>query len=182
MKVVACAMVGLVLLVVSLGTIVAGVSSPAKRPREMPEGFRQLYVAAAESCPGLPAEVLMGIGDIESGHGANPGPSSAGAIGPMQFMPETWAEYGLDVDGDGVADPWDEADAIYGAARMLCANGAGNLETLVAAIGRYNPGDPSYPATILDAAVAYAAESPLPVTDEGGSVEGTLLPAGSPAP
>jgi membrane-bound lytic murein transglycosylase B len=81
-----------------------------------------------------------------------------------------------------VADPWDEADAIYGAARMLCANGAGNPETLVAAIGRYNPGDPSYPATILDAAVAYAAESPLPVPGEGGSVVGTLVPAGSPAP
>jgi membrane-bound lytic murein transglycosylase B len=180
-KVLACAVVGLLLLAVSLGTIVAGASWPAESPGELPDDLRLLYVAAAGTCPGLPAEVLMGIGAIESGHGANPGPSSAGAIGPMQFMPTTWAEYGVDADADGRADPWNATDAIYGAARMLCANGAGDPKTLRAAIARYNPGDPSYPATILDAALGYAADRPPPEPGEEGDGKGTLVPPGGPA-
>jgi murein DD-endopeptidase MepM/ murein hydrolase activator NlpD len=51
------------------------------------------------------------------------GPSSAGAIGWMQFMPSTWLRWGLDADGDGIADPWRAADAIYAAARYLAASG-----------------------------------------------------------
>src|SRR5437763_3950942 len=51
------------------------------------------------------------------------GPSSAGAIGWMQFMPSTWLRWGVDADGDGVSDPWRAADAIYAAARYLAASG-----------------------------------------------------------
>jgi membrane-bound lytic murein transglycosylase B len=176
-KLVACAGAGLLLLVVSVGTIALGTASRTGPLRTMPEPYRQLYVAAAKTCPGLPAEVLMGIGSVESAHGVYPGPSSAGAIGPMQFMPATWDEYGVDADGDGVADPWNQADAIYGAARMLCANGAGNPTTLLAAIGRYNPGDSSYAVAVLDAAMAYAAESPA---DKTGAVEDPPSAVGSP--
>ena len=45
-------------------------------------------------CPGLSWTVLAAIGQIESGDGANEGPSSAGALGPMQFMPSTWRIWG----------------------------------------------------------------------------------------
>jgi murein DD-endopeptidase MepM/ murein hydrolase activator NlpD len=51
------------------------------------------------------------------------GPSSAGAIGWMQFMPSTWERWGVDANGDGVADPWSPDDAIAAAARYLAASG-----------------------------------------------------------
>ena len=51
------------------------------------------------------------------------GPSSAGAIGWMQFMPSTWERWGVDADGDGIANPWSPEDAIAAAARYLAASG-----------------------------------------------------------
>lgn len=45
------------------------------------------------------------------------------AVGPMQFIASTWAQWGSDGDGDGVADPQDINDAAYSAARYLCAGG-----------------------------------------------------------
>ena len=68
--------------------------------------------------------VLAAINKIESGFGQNLGPSSAGAIGWMQFMPATWATYGVDADGDGRRDPADADDAIHAAGRYLHASGA----------------------------------------------------------
>ena len=67
---------------------------------------------------------LAAIAKVESGFGENMGPSSAGAIGWMQFMPATWAHYGVDANGDGRRDPYTASDAIYSAARYLRASGA----------------------------------------------------------
>jgi murein DD-endopeptidase MepM/ murein hydrolase activator NlpD len=72
---------------------------------------------------GIPWSVLASINKIESNFGRNMGPSSAGAIGWMQFMPSTWLRWGLDANGDGIADPWNPDDAIYSAARYLAASG-----------------------------------------------------------
>src|SRR5213592_3261478 len=66
----------------------------------IPPGYLRLYHDAGASFS-LDWAVLAAIGFIESGHGLNMGPSSAGALGPMQFMPGTWERYGLDGDGDG---------------------------------------------------------------------------------
>ena len=54
----------------------------------------------------IPWQVLAAINKVESNFGRNMGPSSAGAIGWMQFMPDTWARWGVDANGDGIADPW----------------------------------------------------------------------------
>jgi hypothetical protein len=68
--------------------------------------------------------ILAAINFVETDFGANMGPSSAGALGWMQFLPESWAAYGVDADGDGVRDPADPWDAIFAAARLLRASGA----------------------------------------------------------
>ena len=72
---------------------------------------------------GIPWQVLAAINKVESNFGRNMGPSSAGAIGWMQFMPSTWLRWGTDANGDGVADPWNPDDAIFSAARYLAAAG-----------------------------------------------------------
>jgi len=74
---------------------------------------------------GVPWQVLAAINKIESNFGTNMGPSSAGAIGWMQFMPSTWERWGVDADGDGIANPWSPEDAIAAAARYLAASGGG---------------------------------------------------------
>ena len=107
------------------------------QPLGMSQEFSDLYHAAATTCPGLSWTVLAAIGQVETGHGRNKNTSSAGAQGPMQFMPATWAAYGVDGNSDGVTDILNPADAIYGAARYLCANGAGR-GNLAGAIFRYN--------------------------------------------
>lgn len=45
------------------------------------------------------------------------------AVGPLQFLPTTWALHGADGDGDGVRDPHQIDDAARGAAAYLCADG-----------------------------------------------------------
>jgi len=91
-----------------------------------PTNYLQLFQeSAAQYCPGLSWTVLAAIGQIESGDGQNVGPSTAGALGPMQFLPSTWSTWGIDGFGDtGPPDIMNPFDAVPAAARMLCADGA----------------------------------------------------------
>ena len=111
----------------------------------VPAGWELLDQNAAATCPGLPWSVLAAIGRVESDSGRSTAPgvtigaNAAGAEGPMQFEPATFAQYG--VVGPGGADPpspYDPADAIYSAAKLLCGDGAAQPSTLFAAIGAYN--------------------------------------------
>ncbi|MEV4009575.1 lytic transglycosylase domain-containing protein [Nonomuraea angiospora] len=121
-----------------------------------PGSYLDLYKASATRCPGLSWTVLAAIGQVESSHGRNNGPSSAGALGPMQFMPATWKHYGVDGDGDGKADIWSPYDAVPGAANYLCANGAGQGgEKLRKAIWFYNHSW-DYVNKVMGIAQAYA--------------------------
>jgi hypothetical protein len=88
---------------------------------------------------GVPWQVLAGINEIETDFGRNLSVSSAGAVGWMQFLPSTWAKYGLDADGRGTANPYDPVDAIFSAARYLAAaGGAGNLPKAIWAYNHAN--------------------------------------------
>ena len=90
----------------------------------------------AGSAYGVPWQVLGAINKIESDFGRNMGPSSAGAIGWMQFIPSTWLRWGMDANGDGLANPWNPEDAVYSAARYLAA--AGGREDIARAVFAYN--------------------------------------------
>ena len=68
--------------------------------------------------------ILAAINWVETGFGTNLGVSSAEAEGWMQFIPSSWATYGVDANGDGVKDPYNPWDAIFAAARLLRASGA----------------------------------------------------------
>jgi peptidoglycan hydrolase CwlO-like protein len=87
--------------------------------------YMDLYRASARDYGfGQDWYVLAAVGEVESGHGRNMGPSSAGAMGPMQFLPSTWETSGVDGDGDGVANILDPEDAIPAAAGYLRDGGA----------------------------------------------------------
>lgn len=89
--------------------------------------YKKLYEKAAEKYGfGEDWYVVAAVGKVESDHGQNMGPSSAGALGPMQFMPSTWKSYGLDANDDGQANIMDPEDAIPAAARYLKVGGAPN--------------------------------------------------------
>jgi membrane-bound lytic murein transglycosylase B len=100
------------------------------------------------------AAVLASINGIESAFGSNMGPSSAGAIGWMQFLPSTWEAYGVDANGDGVRDPYNPEDAIFAAASYLSA--AGMPADTYSAIFAYNHAD-WYVAEVLAGAACYGS-------------------------
>jgi cell wall-associated NlpC family hydrolase len=176
MKAAAAGAAGLVLTMVLIAASVGGVaasllgsggggSSPSTTAvAEIPTDYLALYMLAAQTCPGLDWTVLAGIGKVETDHGqstlpgVHSGANSAGAEGPMQFLPATFAEYDQPIPPDGAnpPSPYDPADAIYATARMLCANGAANGADLHDAIFAYNHTD-SYVAAVLTAAQTYAA-------------------------
>lgn len=85
----------------------------------------------AEAAHGVPWQYLAAVHLTETRMGRLRGTSTAGAQGPMQFIPSTWAAY-------GAGDINDDRDAILAAANYLAANGGarGDLDN---ALYRYNP-------------------------------------------
>ena len=126
---------------------------------------------AAGAAYGVPWEVLGAINKIESNFGRNMGPSSAGAVGWMQFMPSTWARWGMDADRDGIANPWVPEDAIYSAARYLAAAGA--QEDLYRGIFAYNHAD-WYVRDVLELAQVFAGGGGFDPTLSAGA-DGSAL-------
>lgn len=173
-KVVAVAVAGMVLvasgLVMVVGILVgsgaaapspegagSGTAVPAPRPAvpAVPALWLELYQQAAATCPGLPWSVLAAVGTVESRSGQSTAPgvwsgaNAAGAEGPLQFEPATFAAYAT-VGPGGVQppSPYDPTDAVYTAAALLCADGGGTASTLPSALADYNHSS-TYVDTVL---------------------------------
>jgi hypothetical protein len=146
---------GLLALVLTV-TMLPAVAAP------VPGRYLTLYRQAARTCPGLSWPVLAGIGTVESDNGrsrargVHRGKNRKGAEGPMQFEPATFAEYAVRAGRGGKPNPYDAKDAIFTAARMLCANGAARgPRGLRGAIYAYNHAC-WYVREVLALAVRYA--------------------------
>src|SRR5207248_1605968 len=100
----------------------------------------QRYYQQAEAATHVPWAYLAAVHLVETRMGRVRGTSTAGAQGPMQFLPSTWAEYGH----GNIHDPH---DAILAAARYLRANGAPS--NMPDAIYHYNPSG-AYVAAVQD--------------------------------
>lgn len=151
---------------------------------QIPAVYLVAYQRAALTCPGLDWTILAGIGKVESNHGINQlpgvhaGSNEAGAQGPMQFLPTTFATYDHPVVADpfptvGGArprpSPYDLVDAIYATARYLCASRVG--EDVPGALITYNCGNPGpacqvasagYAADVLATAASYRSVDDQP--------------------
>lgn len=157
--------------------------------RDIPASYLRLYQQAGQTY-GIDWALLAGIGRVECDHGRDPDPSctregavnSAGAGGPMQFLAPTWARYGVDGNGDGRADRWEPADAVYGAANYLRASGApAHTE---AAIYAYNHAG-WYVADVQRWASLYRGDTPRSPAAQDGlapDLAAGLLQSRSPSP
>ena len=103
-----------------LRSLVSPLDEPPDWTIHNPAPARRLlrFYKAGQRRFSIPWEILASLNFVESRYGRIIGPSSAGAQGPMQFMPATWAAYG---NGGDINDPH---DSIIGAARYLSASGA----------------------------------------------------------
>jgi peptidoglycan hydrolase CwlO-like protein len=117
------------------------------------KAYMDLYKASATKYGfGPDWYILAAVGKVESNHGQTVGPSSVGAMGPMQFMPTTWEASGVDGNGDGVANVMDPEDAIPAAANYLEDGGA--PQDWYRALYSYNHAD-WYVKKVLAVAEAY---------------------------
>lgn len=160
---------------VLMGGLLTGTPPNPVAVSSIPPEYLALYEEAATTCPGLAWTVLAAIGTIESDNGQStlPGVRSghnpAGAEGPMQFEPATFAEYATTGPGGQVPpSPYDPVDAIYTAARMLCANGAGSEADLQNALFAYNHSW-SYVNEVLTLAATYGAGTSGPVARQAAA-------------
>jgi len=131
-------------------------------PKGIPTDMLALYRAAAADCAGLPWTVLAAIGTVESDNGqsdlpgVHSGANEAGAEGPMQFEPATFAMYDQPVPPGGLdpPSPYDPVDAVFAATRLLCADGGGTPSSLGQAVFDYNHSG-AYVAQVLAVARSY---------------------------
>jgi membrane-bound lytic murein transglycosylase B len=160
-----------------LGAPATGISSLSVARFRIPPFLLPIYQAAGVQY-GIRWEVLAAINEIETDYGRNLNVSTAGAQGWMQFMPPTWATYGVDANADGDQDPYNPVDAIFAAARYLRA--AGGDQDIRTAVFAYNHAD-WYVDDVLKRARSIAA---LPA-DVVSSLTGLTLaqvPVHSPGP
>lgn len=171
-----------------------GESLPIPIPLPGPLGalgaLLDVYQEADGVCPGMSWTVLAAIGTVESANdtstlpGVHSGANPAGAEGPMQMEPATFAEYAQPVPPGGAnpPSPYDPIDAVYATARDLCANGAAAPAGLARAIFAYNHSD-AYVTQVITLADSYqGAQAQLISTSTAGgaAVDWALAQVGTP--
>jgi hypothetical protein len=120
-----------------------------------------VLLADGLSTPRIIGIALNGVGTglvLDTDHGVLDGdPVYDHAVGPMQFIPSTWAQYATDGNGDGVADPFNIYDAAAAAGKYLCNAGVdlGTRAGKIRAVLTYNHSD-SYVASVLALETTYA--------------------------
>jgi cell wall-associated NlpC family hydrolase len=197
---VAAGAAGLVLLVAVLAAgagagiaslLGGGTTTPSSTATgQIPATMLTLYQEAAATCPGLPWTVLAAIGTVESANGTSTlpgvksGQNAAGAMGPLQMLGPTFAAYDQPVPPGGAnpPSPYDPVDAVYAAARDLCANGAANGANLPASVYAYNHSQ-SYVAEVFALASSYSqteAQTVAAGTAGGIAVDWALAQVGTP--
>ncbi len=184
----AAAVVGTAVLASAISLLGVGSGAPAASSAataQIPPALLTLYQQAAAACPGLPWTVVAAIGTVESNNGqsdlpgVHSGANAAGAEGFLQFEPATFAAYDQPVPPGGAVppSPYDPTDAVYAAARLLCADGAAGGADLAGAVYAYNHSAP-YVAQVLALAQSYAAAStrggPSTSVDAAGSGSGAV--------
>ena len=158
-----------------LGAAGSAPSASDTATAKIPPAMLMLYQQAAVTCPGLPWTILAAIGTMESDNGqsdlpgVHSGANAAGAEGPMQFEVHTFAAYDQPVPPGGAnpPSPYDPTDAVFAAARLLCADGAAGGADLSGAVYAYNH-SAGYVAEVLALAQTYAS-SPAAPADTGSS-------------
>jgi membrane-bound lytic murein transglycosylase B len=118
--------------------------------------------------PSLDGAVYDRIDDTDGGR-LDGDPTGDRAVGPLQFIPGTWAEWGADGDGDGLADPQRIDDAALTAGRYLCHYGdLADPTTWRTAVFAYNHVE-TYVDLIAATANHYAARASAttPTTSNG---------------
>src|SRR3954453_893450 len=161
----------------TFGPAPIGVPNPVIDSFEIPPFLLPIYQSCGTEY-GIPWQVLASINKIETAFGTNLNISSAGAMGWMQFIPSTWAAYGVDANNDGRRDPYNPVDAICAAARYLRA--AGGEQDLYNAILAYNHAD-WYVQEVLLYARSYGKLPDDLVTSLTGLTEGAHFPVASDA-
>jgi membrane-bound lytic murein transglycosylase B len=151
------------------------VSAQALAFYRIPLFLLPIYQAAAVQY-GVPWQILAAINEVETDYGTDQSVSSAGAVGWMQFMPETWLQYGVDALNAGYADPYNPVDAIFAAARYLHAAGASH--SLRGAILAYNHSE-AYAESVLLRAKLISTYPQSVIAVLTGLTEGQLPVAGA---
>jgi hypothetical protein len=151
------------------------VSAQALSFYRIPLFLLPIYQAAAAQY-GVPWQILAAINEVETDYGSDQSVSSAGAVGWMQFMPETWVQYGVDALNAGYADPYNPVDAIFAAARYLHAAGASH--SLRRAILAYNHSE-AYAESVLLRAKLISSYPQSVIAILTGLTEGSLPVAGA---
>jgi Transglycosylase SLT domain len=119
----------------ALGEAIGGIPDFFIESFRVPPFLLPIYQAAGTAYD-IPWQVLAAINEVETDYGRDLNVSSAGAEGWMQFLPSSWAQYGVDATGSGYEDPYNPADAIFTAARYLAA--AGGAQHIRDAVYAYN--------------------------------------------
>lgn len=161
-----------------------GLQPSAYAEKTIPHQLLQLFEEAG-SAFGVPWYVLAAIADEESSFGqstlpgVHSGANSAGAEGPLQFLPSTWAKYATAAPGDGVPNIYNIGDAIFSAANYLEHLGAGSPATLFHAVAAYE-GDPNSAlaqqraSSIIALADSYITQAPSGTTSSVSTAQGAL--------